>query len=195
MRSLCTSPPYPYPDTADLYIHTHTHRRTYACRRTNIEACLIAFIQRSPWQECAHIKKTHAYFMADSWLMEWLNCGTKNATVQTPSSVGVVPRLRDSFGFRCRVERWRDRVSESWIRGVNILPGLAISLSHFWKPPVDEGWGSSLCPRTKPGVGLSWAKQDDCVRCTEVSQVRETKVHLHPDTCDRITADSSILEA
>lgn len=35
-----------------------------------------------------------------------------------------------------------DQVSETWIKGVNILPGLAISLSHFWKPTVEEGWGS-----------------------------------------------------
>lgn len=35
-----------------------------------------------------------------------------------------------------------DRVSETWIRDVNMLPGLAISLSHFWKPTEEEGWGS-----------------------------------------------------
>lgn len=32
--------------------------------------------------------------MADSWLLKWLHRGTKNAMVQTPLSVEVVPGLR-----------------------------------------------------------------------------------------------------
>lgn len=31
-----------------------------------------------------------------------------------------------------------DRVPETWMKGINILPGLAISLFRFGKPTVEE---------------------------------------------------------
>lgn len=66
----------------------------------------------------------------------------KNGTVLTPLFVRVVPRLRQTPSNS--TVGWSDGGDLDQGCKHRLLSGLAISFSHFWKPIVEEGWGS-LC--------------------------------------------------
>lgn len=73
--------------------------------------------------------------MSGSWLMRWLNCGTKKAAVQTPLSAEVVPT-------------WRQTLLDSTVGWSNGRLGLAISLSHFLETYSRGGVGLAQLSKT-----------------------------------------------
>lgn len=138
-------------------------------------------------------KKTHT-------LISWLTAGLWSDLTVVPK----MPQFRlhlhpdficrtNSFGFHC----WSDGGPGIWDldRGCKHTAWFSHQSLPLLETYNRQGVGFLPVSRTELGVWLSWGKQDDCVRYTGISQVWETKVHLHLNTCDRITADSSILEA
>jgi len=89
--------------------------------------------------------------MPDSWFMKCLNYDTQNPQVRLSGLSPAQDRLLWTM---------EDQVSKTFIRVANIVPGLSISLSFFWKPMAQEERGFSLFSLPTLSQGLCSAGQN-----------------------------------
>lgn len=129
--------------------------------------------------------------MADSWLMEWL----KNATAQTPSSVGVVPRPRQTPSDS--TVGWSDGGPGIWDLDQGRIH--AAWFSHQSLPLLEtysrRGVGFSLCHALSQGLGSAGQNRttvSDVLRFLRCERQRNIYVPT-PVTELQLTAPSSRL--